>query len=68
MSVLDGVSNFFQFIYNRVSQGWNLWVVIFATLIFFGVQIAFIVSYAKVFGFVGRIYPRLMYWAKRLGI
>jgi hypothetical protein len=67
MSVLDGVTNFFQFIYTRLVYSWDLWSLLVTTVIFFVIQFAFIYIYAKVFGVVGRAYPRLLYWIKRLG-
>ena len=68
MTALDGITNFFQFVYSKLVYGWDLWSLLVITTIFFVIQITFIYIYFRVFGIFGRAYPRLLYWIKRIGV
>jgi len=68
MSVLEGVSNFFQFIYSHLVYSWNLWSLLVITVGFFVIQIVFIVFYTKIFKIVFRIVPIMKYYSKKMGL
>jgi len=68
MTILEGVSNFFQFLYSRLVYSWNIWSLLVITVGFFAIQVGFIYLYVKVFKVVFKAIPFFKYWVRRLSI
>jgi len=65
MTVLDGVSNFFGFLFSKLAYSWHLWSLLVITVIFFVLQVGFLYIYARVFRVVFRTLPSVRYLIKR---
>jgi hypothetical protein len=66
MVFLDGVANFFQFLYTKLVYSWNLIMVVTLFLVFVGLQVGIILFYSKLFSFFTRLKFPIVYWFRRL--
>lgn len=66
ISAIDGVSNFFQWLYSSLVTAWNTYALIVIFVVFIGVQVAFIYMYYKAFMFVIEAQPVIRTFMKRI--
>lgn len=66
MTVLEGVSNFFNFLFTRLAYSWNLFVVIALILVLIGLQVGIVTIYVKLTTFISRLKFPITYWFRKL--